>query len=59
MDQSLKNKTRQKRAATSVEYEIHSDYETDHVKQGSPVSFIHQAEADIHVSRGATQVFFK
>ena len=25
MDQSLKNKTRQKRAATSVEYEIHSD----------------------------------
>ena len=25
MDQSLKNKTRQKRTATSVEYEIHSD----------------------------------
>ena len=25
MDQSLKNKTRQKRAATFVEYEIHSD----------------------------------
>ena len=25
MDQSLKNKTRQKRAPTSVEYEIHSD----------------------------------
>ena len=25
MDQSLKNKTRQKSAATSVEYEIHSD----------------------------------
>ena len=25
MDQSLKNKTRQKRAATSIEYEIHSD----------------------------------
>ena len=25
MDQSLKNKTRKKRAATSVEYEIHSD----------------------------------
>ena len=25
MDQSLKNKTRQKRAATSVEYEIHPD----------------------------------
>ena len=27
MDQSLKNKTRQKRATTNVEYEIHPDME--------------------------------
>ena len=58
MDQSLKNKTRQKRAATSVEYEIHSDMKlTMSIKAGSPVSFIHQEEADMYVRRGATQVF--
>jgi len=52
MDQSLKKKTRQKRASTSVEYKIHPEMKLTMSIKKAPICIINQEEADMHVWPG-------